>query len=1412
MAEMSTRRLNVITATVTAAVVVLVIMLLSLSGSDSELTVFRNASAVEVAPDEIVNIGTLDVVATATPTADIDLVNGTASLEAGGCLAVRALMAAALEKPDGIATTKIPGIDLAATFENVVATIRCGSDNSISLRGTLRTDTVTLTPDITLRWPDFDTLVPDVRLTSSVTSTAGEGLKVSDLVVPLAGLIGLDLTATDLPADLELTSTQVDAWWPRQGQAWLDLTLGSTLTTNQGDRTNVNVLVSATRDADITVLWGLHVDPPTGSTVNLASLLANDSLSWLGSAQFPELLLGYVTPSERRVVLADLPADRTMPRTFFAGKRSAPTENAAFDATLRATASMNLDVLGANLRHLVGYAPGAQGVFTGAMGLNIGDLLNGDGSIGVTSLAGSITMPAVDGAASTVLPDGVRLGDTRVEAAWSASTNALTATLSADASIDLPDPSKPGGIATLNPTLTAQYDDPGTGDSGLLLQGAIPGTTAAPAWPDAFGLTWFDLSEVSTTLDLRGGNADLTAFGIMNLGGAPVRVDLTVNSGAAGTTVDLDASTSEQVPLSELARQWGLTLSDEFDLTVGGNPDQSARFQGQLIVAPDGTVSGGLGFRAASALTLGTSTFDADLLLSIGFEPDGTTSAFGGARLGTTTMGNLVGAVSGELGEELATTNLGAVTLPTTGVVLTSEPLRSTSTDLSAERRTFFDPLFGCEPSRPCDYRVDLAPGVHLLSDFALPRQSGSTSKVLFDEVYRAFWMDEPPTAQLALSLTLPEAGQPLVSDGFDARINLGIRPDPARQADWFRFANLDVGLKVTATGVAFDLGGQLGIRLLDDTRTTAMDCGAKTWVADNRPGGGGCYDELDVAVASALQLGATNRFTLAGSVIAENGWSQPLGIEFLEFSAAVAQIDVTVDATGPNFQLGFYVSGRMTTERGDRDLAGSMVVGLRPVAAPPYVVPTFGGLRVSSRGGLDLADLMLLAGTSPAADVDRTPPPDIVTASLRNAEFMVGTGDYPSLCISTGVRFSAELYVGTAPTRVSTPGETPRTCTPHPVDAPVTCRQAATPCTAAMSLRAGVDGLALVGAIDRFTVGRVTWSNAELVFDLASASPRLRVAGQAEVNGLGRGGIDLSLDRSGARLNGDVELFAAAGGRTKVPPLRASVSATVTGDAAELLSPNPPSTSGLDLYVQLQSDVGELVRTAATDALRSFSDTVLLLDAIYQDLKANDGDVLRTLRTVPKALHERGVRVPTWVYNPTPLTVDVTVVAGLIDDFVTRNRLPRPTFGQIFSGTPLNPPILGISRIPGIKDYIPTAPGSFTEFLDTIIEPAITNQMRRLGVPSDLTFAQVVADLQADIDSIDIPVVISCADFRLELNSTSKRTTLRVAGEAFTNPIGINLTWDLSKSFWDQLSRVGPTLVRQLFQEPTVVDCGTAP
>lgn len=1416
-----TRRLSFIIGATAAAllgvlVVIGLIMVVTTRRSDdtAQLEVSRSASGDDDAA-EVLDVGTLELVTRADPTADVDLVGGTATLDASNCFAVRALIAGLGGRTEGIATARIPGLDLAATFDNVVATIRCGADNSIGLRGTLRTDTLTLTPEITLRWPDDSTWKPEVRLKGAFTSTPGEGLTVSDLVVPIAGMIGLDLVASDLPADLELSSVQLDAWWPRDGDAWLDVTLGSTLTTNRGDATAVNVLVATTRGTSTTTLWGVHVDPPSGNTVSLESLLANGSLSWLGAAQFPELMLGYVTPSDGRVVLADLPADRTMPRTFFAGKRGSPTENVAFDSTLRANASMNLDVLGTDVRALVGYAPGARAVMNGALGLRIGDLLNGDGRVEITSASIGVALPATDGSASTILPNGVRLGETRVDADWRAASGTVTATLSARADIDVPDPSKSGGVTTLKPTLTARFDGPGTGDTSLRLEGTLPGSAASPAWPDAFGLSWFDLVDAGTRIDVtRSGTQSavstrVTTFGTVNLGGAPVRVDLRLNGDAARTSVDIDASTSERIPLTELARQWGLTLSDEFDLTVGGDPGRPARLQGQLSIGSDGTVRGGLGFQAASALTLGTSTFDADVLLSVGFEPDGTTNAFAGARLGATTMGNLAGAFSRELGQALATTNLGSVTLPTTGVVLTSEPIEATSTALSSAQRTFFDPLFGCTPGRPCTYRVDLTSGVHLMSDFTLPRQPGSTTKVLFEDLYRAFWMDEPPTAQFNLSLTLPKAGQPLVSDGFAARIDLGIRPDPARQADWFRAVDLGVGLKVTPTGLAFDLGGRLGIRLLDETRTRAEDCATKTWVADQRPGGGGCYDELDIAVASGLQLGTTNRFTLSGAVIAEKGWRQPLGLDFLEFRAVTAQIDIALDAAGPTFQMGFYVSGSLITERGERDLAGSMAVGLRAVSAPPYVVPTFGGLRVSSRGGLDLADLMLLTGTVPSpAPRAPAPPPEIIPASLRNAEFMVGTSDHPNLCISTGVRFSAELYVGASPTRVANAGETPRTCTPQPVDAPLTCRKAATPCTAAVSLRAGSGGIALVGAIDRFAVGRVNWSNAELVFDLTSSSPRLGVVGQADVAGLGRGGIAVTLDRTGARLSGDVELFARAGGPTNVPPLRASVSATVTGDPTKLLSANPPSTSGFDLHVQLQSDVGLLVRTLATDALRGFSDTVVLLDGIYQDLKANDGDVLRTLRTVPRQLHERGVRVPTWVYNPTPLTVDVTVVAGWIDDFVTKNRLPRPTFGQIFSGTPLNPPILGIRRIPGIKDYIPSAPGSFTEFLDTVVEPALTNTMRRLGVPSDLTFERVVADLQSEIDRIDIPVVIRCADFSLALNSTSQRTTLRIAGEAYSKPIGISLTWDVSKSFWDQLSGIGPTLVRQLFKEPAVVEC----
>lgn len=1400
------RRVTIAGVAALGLAVLLTVLLLTRNDSDAP-SVLRSASAGDTPADEVFDVADFALVRADGPPPTLDLATDNATLDASGCLAVRGLIAALGDNAEGLATAKLPGLNVNATFENVRATIRCGVDNSLTLAGTLRTDRLVTSVSTRLSWPDTSTAIPEVRFTATLQGTTDGGLlTVSDLVVPVANLTGSDLAASDLPLDLTLTSLALDAWWPRQGDAWLDLTAGSTLTTNQGSSVEVNVLASITTPRavlDPTVLWGVHLTPPTGTTVDLESLLANDTLSWLGGVQLPELLLGYVTPGDRTVTLANLPTDRLLPRTFFAGKQGGLTANPTFDATLRATATVNLNSLGDDLRTLVGYGPGAQAVLNGELGLRIGDLLNGDGSIEVTTVAATITLPGADGTTGSLLPNGVRLGVTRIDATWQATTGTIGATLSASASIDLPDPSKPGGVVTLNPTLIARFDGPTTGDVRLQLTGTVPGTTAAPAWPDAFGLDWFDLTEAGITLAVTPTGAEVTTFGVMNLGGASTRVDFSLNTGTTGTELTLDATTPDAIPLTELARQWGVTLSDEFDLTVGGSTDQPARLQGQLTVASDGTVSGGLGFQAASTLTLGTSNFDAEVLLAVGFAPDGTTNAFAGARLGATTIANLAGAFSSELGRELNRTNLGAVNLPTTGLVFTNQPLKTPSASLSTEQRTFFDPLFGCTAPRPCTYTVDLSPGVHFLSDFALPRQPGATTKVLFEDVYRAFWMDEPPTAQFHLSLALPPAGQPLVSAGLEARINLDIRPDPARQADWFRAADLAVGLKVTTTGLNLDLGGRLGIRMLDETRSNQTACAAKTWVADQRLGGGGCYDELDIALASTLELGATNRFTLAGSVIADRGWRQPLGIDFLEFSAVVAQIDVTVDAAGPSFQMGFSVSGTMITPRGDRDLAGSLVVGLRPVPSPPYVVPTFGGLRVSSRGGLDLADLMLLAGTAPGqAPGLSTPPADLPTASLRNAEFMVGTADYPSLCITTGLRFSAELYVGAAPTRVATPGETPRTCQPQPTTAPVTCRTAATPCTAAVNLRADTTGIALVGVIDQFSLGRVQWSNAEVVFDLASPSPRLRVAGQAAVAGLGRGSMQLELTATRSLLTGDVELFAPAGGPTNVAPLKASVSATIMGATA----------TGFDLQVQLQSDVSLLVRTVATDAVRDFTDTVRLLDAIYQDLKANDGDVLRTLRTVPKTLHDQGVRVPTWVYNPRPLTMDLTVAAGAIDDFVTKNRLPRPTFGQIFSGTPLNPPVLGITRIPGIKDYIPSAPGSFTEFLDTIVEPAIDNALRRQGLPSDWTFERAVAELQTDIDAIDIPIIISCAEFRLALGSTSNRTTLRVAGQAFDNPIGLSLTWDVSKPFWDQLSGIGPTLVRQLFVEPAQVDCQFAP
>ncbi len=1345
----------------------------------------------------------------------------TAGLDVSGCTLARAALAIAADAAtqpgagQGILTTKIPGLDLDATFENVTATLRCNDDSLIRLTGTLRTGTIVLSADLTLSWPDTSTLVPEVRLVGSITGSADVGLvSLSDLVVPAAQMIGADLTASDLPLDLDVRQLRVDGRWPRIGPAWLDLSVGTRLRTNQQDALGVNLLVSASGDVNSTteptVLWGVHLDPSQGRTADLETLLRTQDLSWLGGMQFPELRLGYVTPSDRSVTLNSFAADRLVARDFFTDSAGALDENATFDATLRGTGTVRLASLGRQLQDVFGYSDDARARVSGELGLRIGDLLKPSGTlVDVTRVALEVSLPATDGAASSVMPDWLGLAETRVGMRWTPTTG-VDVSLSAGARLTLPDPSQPTGVVTLTPTLDGRLAVSDTGsDVTLRLEGLTRGTAASPAWPNAFGLDWFDLVDAGTTVEVTTTSAQVTSFGVMNLGGIPTRVNLGVSSGSERTSLTLDAAISGRLSLAAVARQWGLDVSKEFDVSVGGDPTRPARFGGRLDIASDGTVTGSLGFDARSDLTIGPSTFGADMVLSLGFDADGTVSAFTGARLDATTIATVAGAISSDLGRSLATTNLGAVTLPSTGIVITSEAIDHTSTTLSTAQRAFFDPLYGCTGQPRCAYTVRLEPGVHLLSPFQMPRQPGSTTKVLFDDVYRAFWAEDSPTAQFNLSLTLPPAGQPLISAGFEAAIRLNIRPDVTRQADWFRSADLAVALKLAGTGLSFELAGDLGIRMLDETRTTAADCSAKTWVADGRPGGGGCYDELDFAVATSLQLGATSRFTLAGSIVSDKGWRQPLGIEFLEFGAVAVKLDVAVDAAGPSFQLGFYVSGKIITERGDRDLAGSMVVGLRVVATPPYVIPNFGGLRVSSRSGFDLADLMLLAGTAPsqAAGLGE-PPADLPAASLRNAEFMVGTADYPDLCIATGLRFSAELYLGQSPARAATAVETPRSCTPQPASSSLDCRRAARPCDAVVGLRVGSNGVTLAGGIGRFALGRLEVTDAEMFVDLNATAPTVKVSGQAAVQGLGRGGVVVDIQPTSSTLQGSLELTTQVGGPTRLPALRASVSAVVNADVLAMLRTGDTSKASLELHVLLQSDFGALVRTIVGDAVRDFTDTLLLLDGVYQDLKANDGDVLRTLRTVPKTLYDQGVRVPLWVYNPRPLTMDLTVAAGAIDDFVTKNRLPRPTFGQIFAGTPVNPPILGITRIPGIKDFIPSAPGSFTEFLERIVEPAMDQAMQRLGAPSGYTVQTLIADLENWVATIDVPAAISCADFRLSLSSTSNRTTLRVAGNIGEHPLGIAVTWDFTKPFWDQLASVGPTLVRQLFVEPVPVTC----
>lgn len=1353
---------------------------------------------------------------------------------------------------------KTPDFVLGTTLGNGTLTVNCGTDYWATATGDIQIATgassaVTTPAELRLDWTDELDTAPLVSF--SVTSPAATPMpigSVNDFGQSI--LDGFDLLAAGIPVDIgiELDEVAVEYAVDESGDASLDL-VATVLPTIPEVPTGVPVRVLAAATAPsggpTETVAALRLGDGASATFPLADVFPGVDLGLAGSIELPALTLSHTPTDAGDIDVATLYADRPLALEFF-GSSSEPTDPLIAElraGSLSIAAEAPLDPLGAEVRDFFGYESGATVRLVGTADLDLGVIFGGTQPLQYASL--SMTLPALGD--SALLPDAVGLGATTLGLEFDAAENEFTFSFGSSATLRLPDPSKTDGVQSIGIESSGALAIGTDGTLTVTFDAAIPGDVTDPAWPDAFGLGVFGLNSASVSVELvvPGDPAESITFTVDLDGNASIagkefdaHVGLALDDEEA--TFDLTFELRDGVALSELTALFGVTLPDDFDVTIGpaeGTTQPPLRITAEVTIPDTGDPTWSFAINAPGTFTFNGTDFGVNFLVSLEMDDEGTLHVLAGARTDPgLTVGDLVASVVGQdLADELDTLGLGDIALPPVGFLLTFEELDTPSTDLSDEQRAFFGPLYGCDDpaDETCTYDVRLEAGFHVMAALTMPVVDESTGERLLGDVLDAFWLSEDSALLLDAYVQVPEGATSIVPTGIGLSLRLPINPAPEIRPDWFRRATIAIEFQLDGSGLSLSLGGELGIRMRDASLTTEAACldptAPKHWlvVVAGEPDRG-CYDLLDFAIEAEISVGAGVSITVSGILESEGGWRSPLGLDFLNFGGVAMQLSIDVKGGTPSFLFGFYVSGALVLEPGfEKDIAGSFVVGLRTLPNPPFVAPDFRGMRLASRAGIELTDVERIYAIAKQQAIDVTtgiggetgnPVLDALAAlpdisiddvglpnmSLRNLELMIGLGDYEPVCITTGVKLGAELYIGASPGGAITV-ETPSSCPSEPIADPVECLVADEPCFAAVSLDVSTDGLALTGGMGAFEVGPLEWEDALFELQATADSQLVRLRGGASLEGVASGDIDLTLEPTAMSLFGEVVLFP-ADSPDDVDALRALIEGTAALSFEQFLA-DPTQVVEIDIHAVLQSDFDALMRDLVGEPLTDLRNVALTIELFYDELKASNGDVVAALEKLPGRMREMGVVPPAWLDNPGG--IDVVDALVTIDAALWLAGIEPPTLQHIVEGYPLPEPVgvpgfkvfgkcyafIGVpgvvvdgscymfeplTEIPGLADLIPSLYGvTYTEFLEQHLEPMFEDALVLVGLPPDFTVSAALGSLAGEVAGLSLPLELQCVDFRFATNGgAGPSTSLSVIAMVFGEQVAVNLSWNFAE------------------------------
>ena len=405
---------------------------------------------------------------------------------------------------------------------------------------------------------------------------------------------------------------------------------------------------------------------------------------------------------------------------------------------------------------------------------------------------------------------------------------------------------------------------------------------------------------------------------------------------------------------------------------------------------------------------------------------------------------------------------LDGIAFSNVGLVLASADRDELSSQLSEQENAFYRAIYASD-----EFRLTLRPGVNLIA--AIPAEDLGADHPLA-VVMDALGIEKGVIliqGGLGRTLGILNGG-----GGANAIRDLYLRAElppmrPPGSPEWFRGGQL-----------ALELTGDPSVRLVGEMTVAIQE------------------DVLVFFVAASV---AQSGMSLAGGLMAEEGWHQPLGIPWLILNNVVLAVGITpAGSIQPGFAANMVV--------GEKDINVAVAMAISPAG-----VPTSFLISGESEAGFGFSDLVEVQrgmaaardaaagalGTQPAPGIPVDALPDM---DLRGVALKFAPKDAPELGVERGFRVAGMLWLP-----LSADGELAE--------------------FAGVNVSVSDDGILAQGQLGAFELGPLVWQDAVLDLAATREEQHLMVSGAVELFGASQL-VDLSLTREEFSFRSETNMF----------------------------------------------------------------------------------------------------------------------------------------------------------------------------------------------------------------------------------------------------------------------------------------------